>query len=165
MKEIKKVKEYNATPNEVFAYLDDLGATGMHMTKSSMPMMGGKLTLDFLSDNHSGLHSKYRWTGKVLGFPLDFTVTVTKWSLNEEKIWETVGETKLIIYSWFRMHLKIKPVHNVTQAELSLSYKKPKSVFNRILSYFLADWYCRWCLKNMLDDTQRSIEIHSSISG
>ena len=45
MREIKIVKEYKAAPNEVFEYLDDLGVTGMHMTKSSMTMMstGGSI--------------------------------------------------------------------------------------------------------------------------
>ncbi len=38
--------------------IDDLGVTGMHMTKSSM-MMGSKLNLEYLTENHTGPGSKY----------------------------------------------------------------------------------------------------------
>ena len=61
-------------------------------------MMGSKLNLEFLTENHTGQGSKYRWTGKVMGMKMDFTVVVTKWMDGEEKIWETIGKTKLIIY-------------------------------------------------------------------
>jgi hypothetical protein len=54
--------------------LDDLGVTGMHMTKSSVPMMGGKMNLEFLSSHKTELNTKYRWTGNVLWMQLDFTV-------------------------------------------------------------------------------------------
>ena len=158
MKTLKRIETYRATPEKVFQCIDDLGVTGMHMTKSSMPMMGGKLDLNFLTANHTGLGSKYRWTGKVVGMTMDFTVEVTKWIKDKEKIWETIGEPKMIIYSWFRMQLAISPSANNTQAELSISYEKPNGWFNRLLSFFLADWYCIWCLKNMLDDSKKTLE-------
>jgi hypothetical protein len=31
---------------------------------------------------------------------MDFTVEVTKWLKGIEKTWETIGEAKMIIYSW-----------------------------------------------------------------
>ena len=107
MKTLKRIEIYQATPEKVFQCIDDLGVTGMHMTKSSMPMMGGKLDLNFLTTNHTGLGSKYQWTGMVVGMTIDFTVEVTKWIKDKEKIWETIGDPKMIIYSWFRMNLEI----------------------------------------------------------
>jgi len=157
MKTITKIQIFTQEPGEVFSFLDDLGVTGMHMTKSSMPLMGSKLDLVFLSVNHKGLNTRYRWTGKVLGLGLDFTVLVTKWILNEEKIWETIGESRLIIYSWFRMRLKLKPQGQGTEAALSISYERPKGLISKILSFCFGDWYCRWCLKHMLDDTENSL--------
>src|SRR5437762_3187293 len=105
MKTIKRIETYNAPAQEVFRSIDDLGVTGMHMTQSSMMMMGNKLHLEFLTENHTGLGSKYRWIGKMMGMKMDFTVEVTKWTKGIEKTWETIGSTRLIIYSWFRMHL------------------------------------------------------------
>ncbi|HET9431115.1 MAG TPA: hypothetical protein VFO70_08055, partial [Chitinophagaceae bacterium] len=89
----------------------------------------------------------------------DFTVEVTKWISGREKVWETIGDPKLIIYSWYRMHLMSLPTLNGAEAELSISYEKPKGIFNKILSFLFADWYCRWCLKHMLGDAKKLLEI------
>lgn len=158
MKTIKRTETYNAPADKVFSYLDDLGVTGMHMTKSSGMMIGSKLDLEFLTKQHTGIGSKYQWTGSMMGMKMDFTVEVTKWVEGVEKVWETVGEAKMIIYSWYRMHLLVYPKGNTTQAELSIIYEKPKGWFAKIISFLFADWYCYWCLKNMLHDSKTKIE-------
>lgn len=157
MKTIERTKVYKATLEEVFNCLDDLSVTGMHMTQSSMPMMGGKMNLEFLSEHKTGLGTKYRWTGTVCGMMLDFTVQVTNWVKGREKTWETVGASKMIIYSWFQMHLYVEKAREGSMAHLSISYKRPKGSFERLLSFFLADWYGRWCLNNMLNDAENKL--------
>ena len=157
MKTLTRTQIYKASPREVFKSIDDLGVTGMHMTQSSGMMMGNKLKLEFLTENHTGQGCKYRWTGKIMGLKMDFTVEVTKWIANKEKIWETIGKPKLIIYSWYRMNLIVIPTLKGANAELSISYEKPKGILNRIVSLFFADWYCRWCLKKMLGDAGKSL--------
>lgn len=158
MKTIKRTETYNAPGDKVFSYLDDLGITGMHMTKSSGMMMGSKLHLEFLSPHHAGLGSKYQWKGKMMGVKMDFTVEVTKWIEGVEKIWETVGQARMIIYSWYRMQLIVVPNGNMSEATLSITYKRPKPWFAKIISFLFADWYCNWCLKNMLQDSKQKIE-------
>ena len=163
MKTLSRTENFLASTEQVFKTIDDLGVTGMHMTESSMMMMGSKLNLEFLTTNRTGLDSRYRWTGEMMGLTMDFTVEVTKWINGVEKVWETIGETKLIIYSWYRMKLLISEVNETTNAELSIAYEKPKGFFNKILCFFLADWYCRWCLKKMLGDARKAIEHTSKI--
>jgi len=164
MKTVERIKIYRASPEEVFDCLDDLGITGMHMTESSMPMMGGKMDFEFLTEQKKGLHTKYKWTGKVLWRDMDFTVSVTKWIRGKEKVWETIGITKLIIFSWFRMNLKIRKVPEGSAAHLSISYEKPSGLLNRILCFLLGSWYCKWCITNMLRDTETKItKIHGAI--
>jgi hypothetical protein len=158
MKTIKRTETYDAEPADVFLHLDNLGITGMHMTKSSAMMMGSKLHLDYLTKNHTGLGSKYRWTGTMMGMKMDFTVEVTKWIRGVEKVWETVGQARMIIYSWYRMHLLVTSNEIKTNTELSITYEKPKGWFARSISFLFADWYCNWCLKNMLSDSKRKIE-------
>jgi len=160
MKSIKRIKRFQASPEEVFDCLDDLGVTGMHMTESSMPMMGGKMNLEFLTTQKSGLNCKYRWTGKVMWMGLDFTVVVKKWIRGKEKTWETIGNSRIVIYSWFQMHLQINPDNRGCTAQLSISYEKPEAFFNKILCYFLGDWYCKWCLKNMMNDAEQKLSMH-----
>lgn len=148
----------HATPEKVFAYMDEIGNTGMHMTKSSMPMMGGKLELIQLSENSTGPHAKFKWKGKILWMKLDFTVEVTDWKKDKVKVWETIGEAKIIILSWYKMRLLITPVKEGSLADLAISYKTPQHVFGKILAFFLADCYANWCLKSMLNDSKKVIE-------
>ena len=158
MKTLSRTELFNASPKQVFDVMDDLGVTGAHMTTSSMMMMGSKLNLEFLTPFRKGLGTRYRWSGKMMGLKMDFTVEVTKWKDGIEKVWGTVGETKLIIYSGFEMSLNVAPEANQTKAELGISYQKPKSFVQRILCFLFADWYCNWCLRKMLNDTRKMLE-------
>lgn len=168
MKTLIRTTTYPFPPDLVFQCLDNLGVAGMHMTQSSMMMMGSKLDLKFLTENHTGLGTKYRWTGRMMGLKMDFTVEVTKWIPGEEKVWETVDNPELIIYSWYRMYLKLTKFPTGTSAELSISYEKPNGLFYRLLSLLFADWYCRWCLKHMLEDAKgllmKKVEKHVLIN-
>lgn len=139
--------------------MDDLYKAGIHMSERSMMMMGSKLKLEQLSINSTGVGAKYRWHGKMMGMTIDFSETVTKWQSPKLKEWETVGEAKLIIMSWYRMWFEISPAENLTIAKISISYLPPKQWFYKILSFFFAQWYCNWCLNNMLTDTKSNLEM------
>lgn len=146
-----------APPQKVFAQMDDFSKTGMHMGESSMMMMGSKLKLEQLSSNATGVGATYRWHGKIMGMAIDFTETVSQWQPPERKEWETVSEAKIIIMSWYRMWFEIRPVEQGTLAKLFISYEPPKNWFFRILSFLFARLYCNWCLKNMLNDSKKSL--------
>ena len=148
----------HSTPEKVFQQMDDFSKTGMHMSESSMMMMGSKLTLEQLSQQATGVGAKYRWYGKMMGMIMDFSETVTKWQPNKLKEWETVGDAKIIIMSWYRMWFEIVPAKNETIAKISISYLPPKEWYYKILSFFFAKWYCNWCLNNMLNDTKNNLE-------
>ncbi len=138
--------------------MDNIGNTGMHMMKSSAMMMGSKLQLQQLSENKTGANAKFRWFGKMMGFKMDFTVGVTKWIRDKEKVWETIGEAKMIILSWYRMHLIISPEGENTKAVLSIDYTMPQKLFYRFLGFLLSGWYANWCLKSMLNDSKQFLE-------
>jgi hypothetical protein len=144
--------------DRVFKYMDNIGNTGMHMTKSSRPMMGSKLELEQLSANSTGLNSKFWWHGKMMGFKMDFTVVATKWIEGKEKIWETVGKAEMIIMAWYQMHLVLSAEGQDTKAELSITYSKPKRIFFRCIAFFLAPLYANWCLQSMLEDSKQNLE-------
>ncbi|MEJ5962972.1 SRPBCC family protein [Pedobacter immunditicola] len=147
-----------APADKVFDYMDQLDKTGMHMMKSSTMMMGSKLALVQVSENSSGLNSSYRWHGSVMGWNTDFTVRVTKWIRYKEKVWETIGEAKMIIMSWYRMKLLVMRQNQASEVELSIDYKLPRSGFYRVLGYIFAPIYSHWCLKNMLNDSKKQLE-------
>lgn len=147
----------HSSPQQIFSQLDDFSKTGMHMSESSMMMMGSKLNLEQLSTN-PGLGASYRWSGKLMGMTMDFSETVTKWQPPKLKEWETVGEPKIIIMSWYRMRFEITAAENGTIVKISISYLPPKVWLYKILSFFFAKLYCNWCLNNMLNDTKRELE-------
>lgn len=151
----KKIVTINAPADSIFAFMDDVNNTGMHMTESNAPMMGSKLSLEWLTPHHTGLSSKYRWQGKVMGMKMDFTVEVTKWVQGKEKVWESMGTAKMIVISWYRMYLILTPLPDgSTKAELGIYYTKPK----KLLGFFLGKSYAKWCVKSMLKDTKKYFE-------
>ena len=158
MKTISKNILIHSTPEKVFAQMDDFSKTGMHMSEPSMIMMESKLKLEQLSINSTGVGAKYRWYGKMMGMTMDFSETVTKWQSPKIKEWETVGEAKMIIMSWYRMWFEISAAVNGAIAKISIQYLPPKQWYYKILSFFFANWYCNWCLNNMLNDTKINLE-------
>lgn len=164
MKTFQKTTIIHSTPEKVFSQLDDFSKTGMHMSQSSMMMAGGKLKLEQLSTNSIGVGSKYRWYGKMMGMTIDFSETVTKWQPPVLKEWETIGETKIIIMSWYRMWFEIFSQKKGTSVRLSISYLPPQHWFYKIISFFFAKWYCNWCLNNMLNYSKINLEKNQIIA-
>ncbi len=158
MKRSKKGIIIHAPVERVFSYMDDLAKTGMHMSERSMMIMGGKLKLEHVSGPERGEGSTYRWAGRVLGLPVDFTETVTRWRENEEKVWETTGAPRMIILGWYRMHLATGRAENGTRAALEIEYTPPDGFFYRLLSAAFARWYAEWCLGKMLGDAKKALE-------
>lgn len=158
MKSKHKTIFIQATPEKVFAQMDDFSKTGMHMSESSMMMMGSKLNLEQLSSNATGLNAKYRWFGNMMGMTIDFTEVVTKWVPSKLKEWETIGNAQIIIMRWYRMGFEITPSENGTVVKISIAYEPPKGWFYRLLSFLFGGIYCNWCLNNMLNDTKKALE-------
>ena len=160
MKILSKSAIIHATPEKVFIYMDNIANTGMHMTKSSKPMMGSKLELKQLSLNATGLNTKFRWFGKIMGFTMDFTVVVTKWIKDKERVWETIEPAKMIIMGWYQMRLMISPQGGNTKVTLSIAYTKPKNIFFKFIAFLFAPFYSNWCLNNMLKDSKEMLEVN-----
>lgn len=161
MKTLNKSTIINASPEKVFKHVDDIHCTGMHMSKSSMTMIGSKLNLEILSKNPTGLGATYRWYGKVMGLTMDFSEIVTKWIVNKERIWATIGSPKLIIMSGYEMSFALEPIGDKSKLTFVISYDLPKPLFWNIIGLLLADWYSKWCLKNMCQDAKAALETTS----
>lgn len=154
----RKIKHYereiiiSGSQEEVFAFMDDIRNTGKHMTESSGAMAGSKLKIEWLSDYKTGLGTKYRWTGKVIGMKMDFTVEVRKWIEGKEKIWGTVGNAKMIVIDSFEMDLKMTPEKDGnSKAKLGIYYTKHRG----FLGFLFGKSYSKWCVKSMLRDTRK----------
>jgi hypothetical protein len=163
MKSLSKTIAIEVPPNEVFAQLDNFSKTGMHMSESSMMMMGSKLSLEQVSTNAVGPGATYRWYGKMLGMTIDFKQAVTTWEPPQRKAWETEPEAKIIIMRWYRMGFELKPLDNGTEVMLFINYLPPRQWYFQVLSALFAPWYCNWCLNSMLQDTQAAMQLRSHV--
>jgi len=159
----RKIRHYEremtirGSQEDVFAFMDDIRNTGKHMTESSGAMAGSKLKIEWLSDHKTGLGTKYRWTGKVVGIKMDFTVEVSKWIEGKEKVWGTVGDAKMIVIDWFEMDLIMTPeMDGESKAKLGINYTKHKGLWG----FLFGIWYSKWCVKSMLKDTKKHFENH-----
>lgn len=128
-----------------------------HLSQSFM-MMGSKLTLEQLRGPGKGAGATFHWSGKVMEMPIDITETVTKWIANKEKVWETIGFPRMIILGWYRMSLKLTAVSEGTLTSLQIEYTRPDGWFYKVLSFFFAGWYSRWCLNKMLSGAKKEFE-------
>ena len=147
----------NGSQEDVFVFMDDIRNTGKHMTESSGAMAGSKLKIEWLSDHKTGLGTKYRWTGKVVGMKMDFTVEVSKWIDGKEKVWGTIGDAKMIVIDWFEMDLTMTPEGDgKSNAKLGINYTKHRGLWG----FLFGKWYSKWCVKSMLKDTKKHFENH-----
>lgn len=151
--------QINKKVAQVFAYIDDIHNTGWHMEKSSMPMMGSKMTVETISEQKSGLGATYRWTGKVMGLRIDFTETITRWVKNKERVWQTIGDPQIIIMGNYVMGFFLKPILESTQLTFEIDYELPKPLFWSLVGRLLSPWYSRWCLSNMCNDAKATLEL------
>ena len=159
IKEYEKILIINGPPEDVFAFMDDIRNTGKHMTESNAAMAGSKLKIEWLTDHKTGLGTKYRWTGKVVGMKMDFTVEVSKWTKGKEKVWGTMGDARMIVIDGFEMYLFTTPNSlGNTNTRLGIYYTKHRGLWG----FLLGKWYSKWCVKSMLKDTKKHFnKIHS----
>ena len=120
MPQLSRTALINASPEQVFAYVDDIRNLARHMSESpSMPMMGSKLKLEIVTPDPTGVGATYRYTVKMLGLVLDFSETVTTYIASREKIWRTIGEPKLLIMRGYKMRVLVVPVPPATANQTS----------------------------------------------
>jgi len=157
MKTIFRTAFFNVNPATIFHLFDNPEKTGMHMTRSSA-MMGTNMQMTVLSPFVSGKGSRYRWKGRVMFLPIDFTTEITDWVPNKERHLETIGVAKMIIYSWFSIDLSIVPAFSGCKAELSISYLPAENPFGKFLCSLLGDFFSRWCIRGMLKDIRNAVQ-------
>lgn len=165
MPQLSRTTVISAPADQVFAYVDDMRNLSRHMSENpSMPMMGSKLKLEFVTPEPTGVGATYRYTGKMLGLVLDFSETVTTYIAGREKIWNTIGNPQLLILRGYEMRVLVEPVTPATsKLTISIDYELPKPGVWRIAGWLLADAYSRWCLSSMVDGSKRDLERQGAV--
>ena len=144
--------ELEATPREIFAYLDDPARLSGHMTRSSWMMGGGRM--DISTDEGGGARagSHIRLSGKAFGLSLFLDEVVTIYEPPVTKVWETVGEPKLLVIGAYRMGFATEHGPASTTLRVFIDYDLPRNGLARVLGFLLGGLYASWCVKTMVSD-------------
>ena len=145
----------SASPERVFALIDDHERLATHMSQSSWQMGGGRMKTTL--DEHRGqrVGSHIRVSGRVLGFDLSLDEVVTEREPPTRKVWETVGSPRLLVIGPYRMGFEVTPSGGGSLLRVFIDYAMPSSWPARWLGRVFGGYYAHWCTQNMVDDAVR----------
>jgi hypothetical protein len=145
----------DASPAQLFAFLDSHERLAGHMTQASWMMGGGKMEVAFDAGLGRTVGSHIRMSGYAFGMPLSLDEVITDYRPPLAKAWETAGEQALLILDGYRMGFAIVPDGSGARLQLFIDYALPRAGAGRILGMLLGRPYARWCVRSMLRDAQR----------
>ena len=145
----------HAPADLVFAYLDDPTALAAHMSKSSMMMMGSRMSIDVDADGGRSIGSKIRMRASVMGIPLSLEEIVTERQIPYKKVWETVGTPRLLVIAQYRMGFDLTPEGASSRVRVFIDYSLPSGAPGYWLGLLFGGVYARWCTRRMADDAAR----------
>jgi len=70
------------------------------------------------------------------------------------KVWETVGEPRLLVISAYRMGFEIVPDGNASRLVVFIDYRLPSRGWARILGLLFGRTYAAWCTRRMTSDAK-----------
>ena len=125
------------------------------MSESSWQMGGGKMTYEFDKDLGRQVGSRIRMAGRMLGIQLSLEEIVTERIPPRRKVWETVGEPRLLVIGGYRMGCEISPHPSGSLLRVFIEYSLPEKAPLRWLGLLFGRYYAKWCTQQMVDDAVR----------
>jgi hypothetical protein len=86
-------------------------------------------------------------TGRVLGMNLALDEVVTERTPPRRKVWETVGEPRLLVIGAYRMEFEITPEDGASRLVVFIDYRLPSRGWARGLGLLLGRAYAAWCTR------------------
>lgn len=145
-----------ASPQAVFALLDDHQRLAAHMEKPSLMMAGASMKIETDRQKGQALGSLITMKGQVLGIGLSVAEKVTEYAPPLRKSWETLGETRLLVIGPYRMGFTLAPDAEMSQLRVWIDYDLPSGRWGRWLGKLLGRRYADWCVKRMAVDAARA---------
>jgi|SRR3990172_1269660 len=143
----------SASPEKLFAYVDDHKRFSSHMSQSSWMMGGGKMDIAVDKDNGQKVGSHIRLSGKAFGIKLFLDEVITHYEPPYLKTWETVGTPKLLVIGAYGMGIEIKPHDAGSRFRVFIDYDLP--VINAWLGHLFSRMYAKWCVQQMIKGVRK----------
>lgn len=138
-----------ASPEELFAYVDDHALFSSHMNKPSWFMGGGKMDISVDAGQGRRIGSHIRMSGKALGITVYLDEVVLRHDPPYVKSWETVGTPKLLVVGQYRMGIEIRPESDGSRLRVTIDYALPTT--HVWLGRMFGRMYAKWCVRQMIN--------------
>ena len=144
-----------ASPEGVFAFVDDQSRLSSHMSQSSWMMGGGRMSIDLDEAKGQAVGSHIQLSGRVFGIRLFLDEVITRRDPPREKTWQTVGTPRLLVIGNYRMGLQITPGRPGSRLRVFIDYDLPTGWVTYWLGRLFGGLYARWCVAQMLSAASR----------
>ena len=144
--------EVDASPVEVFDFLDDHRRLSAHMTKPSWQMAGSSMTIGMDEKQGRALGSRITLSGSILGLSLEVEEVVTQYDPPFSKAWETVGSPRLLVIGPYGMGFSVSARQGGSLLRVFIDYSPPGAGAARVLGQLFGKSYARWCTQRMVRD-------------
>lgn len=149
----------DASPVEVFAFLDDHRNLSAHMEHTSWMMMGSRMDIHLDESGTRNVGSTFGLTGSFLGIPLSVKEMVSERDPPRSKAWVTVVEPTLWVIGRYQMGFVIAPESGSSLLTVFIGYDLPRGLGTRWLGWLLGGFYARWCTNRMATDAARHFRL------
>lgn len=146
----------SASPEELFAYIDDHMRFSSHMSQSSWMMGGGRMDVSVDDGKGQRVGSHIRLNGTAFGIKLFLDEVVTRREPPRIKTWKTVGDLRLLIVGHYRMGIEIRPRGIAAQLRVCIDYDLPEK--NAWLGRLFGGIYAKWCVGQMISGTRKQFK-------
>ena len=140
----------DASPERVFAFVDDHSRFSSHMNESSWMMGGGRVSVELDEAKGQAVGSHIRLSGRVFGVSLYLDEVVTRRDPPTNKVWETVGAPRLLVIGAYSMGVQITPERGGSRLRVFIDYRLPDGPVTYWLGWLFGGLYARWCVDQML---------------
>lgn len=145
----------SASPERVFAFIDDHERLSSHMSQSSWQMGGGRMKTSLDNGRGQRVGSHIRMSRSVLGLELSLDEVVTERAPPRRKAWETVGSPRLLVIGPYRMGFEVTQAGSGSTLRVFIDYAFPTAWPGRWLGRVFGGYYARWCTQSMVNDAAR----------
>jgi len=146
----------SASPERVFALIDDHERLASHMSQSSWQMGGGRMQTSLDERHGQSVGSHIRMSGRILGLELSLDEVVTERNPPMRKVWETVGLPRLLVIGPYRMGFEVTPRGSGSVLRVFIDYALPSPWPERWLGRLFGRYYAHWCTQRMANDVVRA---------
>lgn len=142
----------SASPDDVFAFVDDHACFSSHMNQSSWMMGGGSMNVSVDENHDQKVGSHILLSGKAFGIKIFLDEVVTRHNPPFTKTWQTVGTPQLLVVGNYSMSINIEQQEQGSILRISIDYDLPTK--NKWLGKLFSKIYAKWCVRQMIKGTQ-----------